>query len=81
MEDGTLPNLARLAGRGGYAPLRSVLPPLSPAAWTSAVTGLNPGRHGIWDFGHIAPGTYRVESTDARHRQGAEGCNDEGAPS
>jgi len=71
MDDGTLPNLARLRARGGYAPLRSVLPPLSPAAWTSAVTGLNPGRHGIWDFGHITPGTYRVEATDARHRQGA----------
>ena len=71
MEDGSLPNLAALRERGSYAPLRSVLPPLSPAAWTTAITGLNPGRHGIWDFGHLAPGTYRVDSTDARHRQGA----------
>jgi len=71
MEDGSLPNLAALRARGSYAPLRSVLPPLSPAAWTTAITGLNPGRHGIWDFGHLAPGTYRVDSTDARHRQGA----------
>ncbi len=71
MEDGSLPNLSALRDRGSYAPLRSVLPPLSPAAWTTAITGLNPGRHGIWDFGHLAPGTYRVDSTDARHRQGA----------
>jgi len=71
MEDGSLPNLASLRARGTFATLRSVLPPLSPAAWTTAVTGLNPGRHGIWDFGHLVPGTYRVEATDARHRQGA----------
>ncbi len=71
MEDGSLPNLSALRQRGGYAPLRSVLPPLSPAAWTTAITGLNPGRHGIWDFGHLAPGTYRVDPTNARHRQGA----------
>lgn len=71
MEDGSLPNLAALQARGGFAPLRSVLPPLSPAAWTTAITGLNPGRHGIWDFGHITPGTYEAQATDARHRQGA----------
>ena len=71
MDDGSLPCLAALRDRGSYAPLRSVLPPLSPAAWTTAITGLNPGRHGIWDFGHLVPGTYRVDPTDARHRQGA----------
>ncbi len=69
--DGSLPNLASLKARGCYAPLRSTLPPLSPAAWTSAFTGLNPGRHGIWDFGHRVPGTYRVEMTDACRRHGA----------
>ena len=71
MEDGSLPHLAALRARGCYAPLRSVLPPLSPAAWTTSITGLNPGRHGIWDFGHLVPGTYRVDPTDARQRQGA----------
>ena len=71
MADGTLPNLAALARRGGWAPLRSLVHPLSPAAWTSAFTGLNPGRHGIWDFGHRAFGTYRVDPTDARRRHGA----------
>lgn len=71
MEDGTLPNLKALADRGTYSPLRSLIHPLSPAAWTSAMTGLNPGRHGIWDFGHITPGTYVVEPTTGAHRSGA----------
>jgi len=71
MADGTLPHLAQLARRGAYSPLRSLLHPLSPAAWTSAFTGLNPGRHGIWDFGQITPGTYEVAHTDAGMRHGA----------
>ncbi len=71
MADGTLPHLAQLAARGGWSPLRSTLHPLSPAAWTSAFTGLNPGRHGIYDFGHRAADTYRVDPTDGSHRRGA----------
>ena len=71
LADGTLPNLARLAKRGSYSRFRSLIHPLSPAAWTSAFTGLNPGRHGVWDFGHVQPGTYEVAPTDARSRHGA----------
>ncbi len=71
MADGTLPHLAQLAKRGTWSPLRSLLHPLSPAAWTSAFTGLNPGRHGIWDFGQLQPGTYEVAHTDASMRHGA----------
>ena len=71
MADGSLPNLAALAKRGSYSPLRSLIHPLSPAAWTSAMTGLSPSRHGVWDFGHIVPGTYTVEPTTGAHRKGA----------
>lgn len=71
MDDGTLPHLAALRRRGAFAPLRSLIQPLSPAAWTSAFTGLNPGRHGVWDFGQIPPGSYEVVHTDATLRHGA----------
>lgn len=71
LADGTLPNLARLKQRGSFSRFRSLIHPLSPAAWTSAFTGLNPGRHGVWDFGHVQPGTYEVAPTDARSRHGA----------
>ncbi len=50
MAAGWLPNLARLAAEGAVAPLRSTLPPLTAPAWSSFMTGLNPGRHGVFAF-------------------------------
>lgn len=50
LEAGQLPNLARLVARGTRGPLRSTTHPLTPQAWTTMVTGVNAGRHGIWDF-------------------------------
>jgi predicted AlkP superfamily phosphohydrolase/phosphomutase len=47
---GDLPNLARLTAGGASGPLRSTTHPLTPQAWTTMVTGVNAGRHGIWDF-------------------------------
>jgi predicted AlkP superfamily phosphohydrolase/phosphomutase len=47
---GELPALAALAREGGFEPLESELPPESPVAWASLLTGVNPGRHGISDF-------------------------------
>ncbi|MCK6528805.1 alkaline phosphatase family protein [Myxococcota bacterium] len=70
VEQGHLPNLAALMGRGAYGRLRSVIHPLSPQAWASCVTGLNPGRHGLYDFGRRLPGTYQVELVTSRDRSG-----------
>ncbi|MBI5238713.1 MAG: alkaline phosphatase family protein [Deltaproteobacteria bacterium] len=47
---GRLPNFARLMKKGSYGTLRSTIPCLSPAAWTSFMTGTNPAKHGILDF-------------------------------
>jgi predicted AlkP superfamily phosphohydrolase/phosphomutase len=47
---GKLPNLARLLSLGGSANLLSTIPPISPAAWSSFMTGKNPGKHGVFDF-------------------------------
>jgi len=47
---GLLPNVAALMDRGTRAPLRTVMPPLTPPAWTSLMTGKRPGRHGVFDF-------------------------------
>jgi predicted AlkP superfamily phosphohydrolase/phosphomutase len=44
------PNLARLAGEGAWGTLTSTLPPLSPPAWATLMTGVNPGKHGVYDF-------------------------------
>jgi predicted AlkP superfamily phosphohydrolase/phosphomutase len=48
------PNLARVAADGVWGRLRSPRPPLSPPAWASLMTGTNPGKHGVFDFYHMA---------------------------
>ena len=50
VKDGHLPNLKRLMDEGACGHLRSTIPPFTPTAWTSAVTGKNPGKHGIFGF-------------------------------
>src|SRR5436853_2808441 len=50
IEDGLMPFLGELRRRGTSAVLRSIMPPLTPPAWTSLVTGKRPGQHGIFDF-------------------------------
>ncbi len=47
---GELPNLGRLCDSGARGVLRSTTHPLTPHAWATIVTGVNAGRHGIWDF-------------------------------
>jgi len=47
---GDLPNFRKILERGFHAPLLSTIPPNTPPAWTSLVTGVNPGKHGIFDF-------------------------------
>lgn len=50
LKRGDLPNLAKLAAGGAWGPLRSTVPPVTPAAWTTLMTGKNPGKHGVFDF-------------------------------
>ena len=58
VDQGKLPNLAALAEAGAFQPLGTVNPPQSPVAWSSFVTGLDPGGHGIFDFVHRDPVHY-----------------------
>ena len=57
MARGRLPNFSRLAAKGTFSPLRTSIPPQSPVAWSSFITGLDPGGHGIFDFVHRDPKT------------------------
>ncbi|HEV8628947.1 MAG TPA: alkaline phosphatase family protein [Thermoanaerobaculia bacterium] len=61
MNEGKLPNLARLRAEGTFAPLRSTIPSQTPVSWSTFATGLNPGRHGIFDFLKRDVATYRPE--------------------
>ena len=61
VEQGYLPTLAALLSHSGWATLRSVQPPLSPPAWTSFMTGANPGKTRIFDFiGRAPDGGFRL---------------------
>jgi predicted AlkP superfamily phosphohydrolase/phosphomutase len=50
LAEGKMPNLARLAESGSYSRLRTTFPSLSPVAWSTFATGVNPAKHNIFDF-------------------------------
>ena len=50
MQEGKLPNLARLRDTGTYQRLRTTFPSLSPVAWSTFATGVSPAKHNIFDF-------------------------------
>ncbi|MAE69948.1 MAG: hypothetical protein CME06_05715 [Gemmatimonadetes bacterium] len=58
MDEGLLPNYKRLADGGSFMPCETSMPPQSPVAWSSVITGLDPGGHGIFDFIHRRPESY-----------------------
>jgi len=50
ISEGKLPNLAKLQQQGTFRKLRTTFPAISPVAWSSFMTGVNPGKHNIYDF-------------------------------
>lgn len=62
MADGVMPFLRDFIAGGVRANLRTIVPALTPPAWTSLRTGVNPGKHGIFDFFRkAAPDSYHIE--------------------
>src|SRR5262245_21723241 len=55
-----LPNLRRLAQDGIHGRLRSIVQPVTPAAWTAAISGRNPGHFGFTDFRYLPRPDYRA---------------------
>jgi predicted AlkP superfamily phosphohydrolase/phosphomutase len=68
LDEGKLPNFARLRDNGCFKELGSTVPPISPVAWSSFQTGVNPGKHNIFDFLTRDKRTYypRLSSVDIR---------------
>ena len=67
--DGTLPNLARLMRQGAWGSLTSTMPAATFPSWTTFMTGVNPGRHGVFDFTRREPGGYAVRFVNATFRK------------
>ena len=57
---GILPHIATLVKGGIFRQMASSIPEISSVAWSSLITGSNPGQHGIFGFTDLAPGTYRT---------------------
>ncbi len=73
MAEGRLPHLKQLAERGTFTNLATTLPPISPVAWSSFQTGVNPGKHNIFDFLNRNLRTYLPELSSTRIVEGASG--------
>jgi predicted AlkP superfamily phosphohydrolase/phosphomutase len=67
---GHLPNLRRLMEEGAFGQLQSTIPPTSGPSWSSFVTGMNPGKTGIYDFLYRKEGTYHFPPVNASQRGG-----------
>ena len=67
---GRMPAFARLAAAGGFAPLGTTIPPQSPVAWSTFITGLDPGGHGIFDFIHRDPRTLQPYLSTTKTEEG-----------
>jgi predicted AlkP superfamily phosphohydrolase/phosphomutase len=52
-----LPNLDKLRRAGEFKRLATTMPPQSPVAWSTFITGTGPEQHGIYDFVHRDPRT------------------------
>lgn len=50
MKEGRLPNFKKLREEGYYQVLKTTCPSISPVAWSTFQTGVNPGGHNIFDF-------------------------------
>ena len=60
-----LPNLDHLRRTGDFRRLATTIPPQSPVAWSTFITGLDPGGHGVFDFIHRDPRTMEPLSSMA----------------
>jgi predicted AlkP superfamily phosphohydrolase/phosphomutase len=70
IEQGHLPTMGRLIGEGAWSRLESTIPPITPCAWSSFMTGKNPGKHGLFYFAEPEPNSYKLRFTNASYRRG-----------
>ena len=69
---GRMPHFEALAASGGSTPLATTMPPQSPVAWSTFITGLDPRGHGIFDFIHRDPLTLRPYLSTSGEGPGGE---------
>ena len=73
LDEGRMPNMAKVAAEGVFTPLQTSYPSMSPVAWSSFATGSDASRHNIFDFITRDPCTYLpvLSSTEITHGERA----------
>jgi predicted AlkP superfamily phosphohydrolase/phosphomutase len=64
INQGYLPTLAKLKAAGVSGKLRSTIQPTTAPAWASFMTGMNQGKHGLYDFVRRRHDEYSIEITN-----------------
>lgn len=69
LSNNAMPYLDSIVENSAKGVLKSTIPPTTPPAWTSIATGVNPGKHGIYDFVKLVGGyeTKIITSLDVRY--------------
>ena len=67
---GKLPTFEKIMKEGAYGELESTIHPMSSIAWPSFMTGMNPGKHGLFDVTEQLPGSYEIRFTSGASRCG-----------
>jgi predicted AlkP superfamily phosphohydrolase/phosphomutase len=70
IEEGKLPILAQCIEGGTRSTLQSTPLSNSAQAWSSFITGKNPGKHGIYDFFEAIGDSYGIRFLNASFRKG-----------
>jgi len=66
VKKGKMPTFKKLMKEGVWGLLESTEPPISSASWTTITTGVNPGKHGIFDFSRRKDGTYEIRPLSSK---------------
>jgi predicted AlkP superfamily phosphohydrolase/phosphomutase len=69
-ENGQLPTFKKIMEGGAWSELRSTVPPVTASAWSSFMTGKNPGAHGLFDFMQRRQGAYDLAPVSVLDRDG-----------
>ncbi|MFT7516236.1 MAG: putative AlkP superfamily phosphohydrolase/phosphomutase [Myxococcota bacterium] len=64
IDRGLMPNFAKaIASGSNFQSLQTSWPPQSPVAWSNFISGVNPGKHGLYDFIHVNRDDYSIQSS------------------
>ncbi|ONI76180.1 hypothetical protein ALI144C_36515 [Actinosynnema sp. ALI-1.44] len=67
IDGGTLPRLAEVVADSGCAELIAPVPEISSTSWATFLTGVNPGKHGVYGFVDLVPGGYGTYFSNVTH--------------